>query len=160
LRNSFEYSDLSDNRIIIEYELPYSTRRVDVLLFGCGQSNDESVVLIELKQWSNENVHECHTEGNILVDYGRGRSEQPHPSLQVQGYHYDVKDFLTIFSERPEISLGSCAYCHNYCRSGENPVVEAFGADASNHHREAIHGAGDSLSSRCSPEAPNLLPNR
>lgn len=34
LKNSFEYSSLSDNRIIIEYELPYSTRRIDVLLFG------------------------------------------------------------------------------------------------------------------------------
>lgn len=123
LRNSFEYSSLLDNRIIIEYELPYSTRRIDVLLFGRDHKKTDSVVLIELKQWSNENVVDCPSEGNIIVDYGRFKKEQAHPSLQVQGYHYDLKDFLTIFNEQPEIVLDSCAYCHNYSRNGENPVL-------------------------------------
>jgi len=123
LKNSFEYSSLLDNRIIIEYELPYSTRRIDVLLFGRGLNKTDSVVLIELKQWSNENVEDCPSDGNIVVDYGRFKKEQAHPSLQVQGYHYDLKDFLTIFNEKPEISLDSCAYCHNYSRNGENPVL-------------------------------------
>jgi len=34
LKNSFEYSSLTNNRLIVEYELPYSTRRIDVLVFG------------------------------------------------------------------------------------------------------------------------------
>lgn len=123
LRNSFECTGLVDNKIIIEYELPYSTRRIDVLLFGRNNTKNDSVVLIELKQWSNESVADCASEGNIIVDYGRFKKEQAHPSLQVQGYHYDLKDFLTIFSERPEISLDSCAYCHNYARNGNNPVL-------------------------------------
>jgi uncharacterized protein len=123
LKNSFEYSGLSDNRIIIEFELPYSTRRIDVLLFGTDHRKSDSVVLMELKQWSNDNVEDCTSEGNIVVDYGRFKKEQAHPSLQVQGYHYDLKDFLTIFNEKPEIALGSCAYCHNYSRNGENPVL-------------------------------------
>lgn len=123
LRNSFDYSGLRENRLIIEYELPYSTRRIDVLLFGRDQHNSDSVVLMELKQWSNENVKDCPTEGNVIVDYGQFRREQPHPSLQVQGYHYDLKDFLTVFSDKPEIALDSCAYCHNYSRNGKNPVL-------------------------------------
>jgi uncharacterized protein len=123
LKNSFEYTGLLTNKIIIEYELPYSTRRIDVLLFGRDHEKTESVVLIELKQWSNENVEDCPSEGNIVVDYGRFKKEQAHPSLQVQGYHYDLKDFLTIFNEQPEITLDSCAYCHNYSRNGENPVL-------------------------------------
>jgi DUF2075 family protein len=123
LKNSFEYTGLSNNKIIIEYELPYSTRRIDVLLFGRNQFESDSVVLIELKQWSNESVEDCPSEGNIIVDYGRFKKEQAHPCLQVQGYHYDLKDFLTIFSERPEIALDSCAYCHNYSRNGTDPVL-------------------------------------
>ena len=116
-------SSLTDNRIIVEYELPYSTRRIDVLLFGQDRKNNDSVVLMELKQWSNENVADCSTEGNIVVDYGQFKKEQAHPSLQVQGYHYDLKDFLTIFSEQPEITLDSCAYCHNYSRNETNAVL-------------------------------------
>jgi uncharacterized protein len=123
LRNSFDYSGLVENKLIIEFELPYSTRRIDVLLFGRDDHKCESVVLIELKQWSNDNVQDCPAEGNILVDYGRFKKEQAHPSLQVQGYHYDLKDFLTIFSEEPEISLNSCSYCHNYSRIGDNLVL-------------------------------------
>ena len=93
------------------------------MLFGRDDKQDDSVVLIELKQWSNENVGDCPAEGNIIVDYGRFKKEQAHPSLQVQGYHYDLKDFVTIFGEPPEISLSSCAYCHNYSRDGLNPVL-------------------------------------
>lgn len=114
LKNSFEYTGLVNNKIIIEYQLPYSTRRIDVLLFGRNHHQNESVVLMELKQWSNENVEDCPTEGNIVVDYGRFRKEQVHPSLQVQAYHYDLKDFITLFTDDPEIALDSCAYCHNY----------------------------------------------
>jgi DUF2075 family protein len=123
VKNAFEFSRLSDNFLIIEYELPYSTRRIDVLIFGRDQHGTDSVVLIELKQWSNESVEDCPTEGNIFVDYGRFKKEQAHPSLQVQGYHFDLTDFLTIFREEPRITLNSCAYCHNYSREAPNPVL-------------------------------------
>jgi hypothetical protein len=123
LKNSFEYTGLVHNQLIIEYELPYSTRRIDTLIFGKDQQNTESVVLIELKQWSNKNVEACPADGNIVVDYGRFKKEQPHPSLQVQGYHYDLKDFLTVFNDTPTINLDSCAYCHNYSRLEQDPVL-------------------------------------
>lgn len=124
VKNAFEYSQLQDNFLIIEYELPYSTRRIDLLIFGRDQRKTDSVVLIELKQWSNDSVEDCPTEGNIFVDYGKFKKEQAHPSLQVQGYHFDLTDFVTIFSQQPTtISLSSCAYCHNYSREGSNPVL-------------------------------------
>jgi len=120
LNNSFTYSGLKDNRIIVEYELPYSTRRIDVLIFGKDLKDNDSVVLIELKQWSNEHVHDCENEGNILVDF-RGRREVPHPCLQVEGYHFDLQDFLLIFQDEKNPSkLNSCAYCHNYSKHKEN----------------------------------------
>jgi uncharacterized protein len=123
LKNSFDYTGLTSNKLVIEYELPYSTRRIDALVFGKDNQNTDSVVLIELKQWSNENVEDCSSDGNVFVDYGKFRREQAHPSLQVQGYHYDLKDFLSVFNESPSVNLDSCAYCHNYSRLGANPVL-------------------------------------
>jgi hypothetical protein len=125
LKNSFDYTGLTSNKLIIEYELPYSTRRIDALVFGKDNQNTDSVVLIELKQWSNENVEDCSSDGNVFVDYGKFRREQAHPSLQVQGYHYDLKDFLSVFNESPSVNLDSCAYCHNYSRLGANSVLFA-----------------------------------
>lgn len=119
LNNSFLYSNLKDNKIIIEYELPYSTRRIDVLIFGKNNDNVDNVVLMELKQWSNEHVYNCENEGNIVIDF-YGKREVPHPCLQVEGYHFDLQDFVRIFQEKPPIELSSCAYCHNYSKYDNN----------------------------------------
>lgn len=116
MKDALEYSDLRDNHLTIEYELAYSSRRIDVLLFGKSISDQDNIVLIELKQWSNQNVFDCKTDGNVIVDFGRFRKEVVHPSLQVEGYHLYLKDFMTIFEEEPNISLSSCVYCHNYSR--------------------------------------------
>src|SRR4051812_36077899 len=51
LKNSFEVAGLGENKIIVEYELPYSSRRIDVLLFGESKTGDDGIVLMELKQW-------------------------------------------------------------------------------------------------------------
>src|SRR3989338_2079219 len=76
LNNSFTYSGLKDIQIIIEYELPYSTRRIDVLIFGKNASNKDSVVLMELKQWSNDHVYDSENDGNVIIDF-HGKREVP-----------------------------------------------------------------------------------
>ncbi|MFH1093029.1 MAG: DNA/RNA helicase domain-containing protein [Candidatus Omnitrophota bacterium] len=119
LNNSFTFSGLADNKLIVEYELPYSTRRIDVLIFGNDLKDRGSVVLIELKQWSNKHVYDCENDGNVVVDF-IGKKEVAHPCLQVQGYHYDLIDFLKVFQENPSPELNSCAYCHNYSRFGND----------------------------------------
>lgn len=125
LKNSLEASTLTDNKLIIEYELPYSSRRIDVLLFGSDYANKDSIVLLELKQWSNDSVRDVPAEGNINVDYGQYVKEVAHPSLQVEGYHYDLQDFLKVFEDRHPPSLNSCSYCHNYARLKEPRVLFA-----------------------------------
>lgn len=117
MKNVLDYSGIQDNMIVIEYGLPYSSRRLDVLLFGKGEREEDNIVLVELKQWSNENVEDCEAEGNVVVNFGRFKREHAHPSLQVEGYHYDLKDFMTVFDQEPEVFLSSCSYCHNYSKS-------------------------------------------
>lgn len=125
LKNSFEAAALIDNKLVIEYELPYSSRRIDALLFGSDSTDKDSIVLIELKQWSNESVSDASADGNINVDYGRFVKEVAHPSLQVEGYHFDLQDFVKLFEERNPPGLSSCSYCHNYARLKEPRVLFA-----------------------------------
>ncbi len=80
LNNSFLYAGLKDNHILLEYELPYSSQRIDVLLFGKGGEEKENIVILELKQWSNDKVSDTPSEGNVVVDYGDFLREQAHPS--------------------------------------------------------------------------------
>lgn len=116
LNNSFQYADLKDNHILIEYELPYSSQRIDVLLFGKSLDSQDNVVILELKQWSNPNVYDCDSDGNVIVDFGKFRKEQPHPSLQVQGYYFHLKDFIRLFSEIDAPTLSASTYAHNYSK--------------------------------------------
>lgn len=125
LKNSFEVAELDDNQIVVEYELPYSSRRIDVLLFGRNQQGDDGVVMVELKQWSNDGVAEAEAEGNVKVRFASGVREVAHPSWQVQGYHFDLQDFLHVFQDSPAPDLSSCAYCHNYARLKEPNVLFA-----------------------------------
>jgi uncharacterized protein len=118
LNNAFRYSSLKDNRVVIEYELPYSSRRIDVLIFGKNSEQKDNIVLLELKQWSNDHVHHSENEGNVLVDI-RTRKEVAHPCLQVEGYHFDLIDFMGVFEEADPPQLSSSAYCHNYSRKDE-----------------------------------------
>ena len=152
VKNALDYSELKDNKIIIEYELPYSTRRIDVLLFGRDTGNSDNVVLIELKQWSNDNVEDCETEGNVIVDFGRFKKEHVHPSLQVEAYHYDLKDFMTVFEESPKIDLSSCAYCHNYSKNGDNvlffPKFDRLISRYPLFSKEDVQSLGNYLTSR------------
>lgn len=122
LNNSFIYAGLKNNHIVVEYELPYSSQRIDVLIFGSDSKGQENIVLMELKQWSNGNVYDCEAEGNVVVDYGSHRGERPHPALQVQGYHFGLKDFLEIFHSDKAPELKSCSYAHNYSKE-QNAIL-------------------------------------
>jgi len=118
LNNSFLYASLKDSHIVVEYELPYASKRIDVLLFGCDNTGQENIVLMELKQWSNKNVRDSKSDGNVIVDYGRFAKEEPHPGLKVEGYHFGLKDFLEIFENDDAPELSSCVYAHNYSKRG------------------------------------------
>ncbi len=52
LKDAFEYDGLRevrDNRIILEYRIPTTDRRIDALVFGKGEGF-QGLVLVELKQ--------------------------------------------------------------------------------------------------------------
>lgn len=160
LNNSFLYAKLKDNHILVEYELPYSSQRIDVLLFGRDVREQENVVILELKQWSNDKVHVSDSEGNIMVDYGTFKREQAHPSLQVQGYYFHLKDFIKLFEERDAPKLSGSTYAHNYSKHNNSllisnkfaKIVKEFpvfakedSIELANYLKERLQGGGGQL---------------
>jgi len=125
LKDVLESSELLKNRIIVEYELPYSEKRIDVILFGKDNKGNENIIVLELKQWSNDKVEDSQNEGNVIVDFGKFKKEHPHPSLQVQGYYYYLKDFMTLFEEDNKVQLSACVYCHNYKKGKEEVFISS-----------------------------------
>jgi hypothetical protein len=117
LKNAVEYSSPPDNMVALEYELPYTTERIDCLLFGRGDDGKDNVIVIELKQWSE--VKDCDIEDNVVTFVGGAERMVSHPSLQVRGYHYYLADFLEVFHQADSLGLSSCVYCHNYPRTDD-----------------------------------------
>jgi len=115
MKNVIERNSLFENMIVLEYELPYSNERIDFIIFGEDQNGIGNVVVVELKQWSN--VEDCDVEGNVITYVGGASRMESHPSYQVGGYHYYLKDFVQFFEEK-NTNLSSCVYCHNYSKTG------------------------------------------
>ena len=115
-KNLLDVNNLHNTMVILEFELPYSNQRIDMIIFGKDDHNADNVVIVELKQWSK--VEPCDIDDNIFTYIGGKRTMHAHPSYQVQGYHNYMKDFITLFEEDPSVNLSSCVYCHNYPKSG------------------------------------------
>lgn len=117
LKEVLDVANLLQNKIIVEYELPFQKNsRIDVILFGRNELGEDNIVIIELKQWSNDSVEDSEDEGNVIVDFGQFKKPQIHPSLQVEGYYWHLKDYMTIFDENRPALLSACVYCHNYSK--------------------------------------------
>ncbi|WP_299780492.1 DUF2075 domain-containing protein [uncultured Formosa sp.] len=107
-----ELSEVKDTYVTFEYQVPYTQRRIDCMLYGRNDNNNGVVIHIELKQW--DKVVASNIEGNFVETYtGIPNNLVPHPSQQVKGYHNYLTGFVEVFEEN-ELGLFGCAYCHNY----------------------------------------------
>ncbi len=124
IKNLIESSNLSNVYVSFEYQVPYTSKRIDCLLFGKNTDDRGIVVHIELKQW--ERVEALDIEGNFVETYIGGSTKTvPHPSQQVEGYHDYMFGFIEVFEEN-SLDLVGCSYCPNYRKNiGEglfNPI--------------------------------------
>jgi len=109
----FQYAELLDHGVILEYQLPLTSRRLDCMIMGRDTSNHDQAVIIELKQW--EKCIEAEGENEVLTWLGGVEREVLHPSAQVGQYKMYLEDYHTAFYEGGEpVSLSACTYLHNY----------------------------------------------
>ncbi len=47
----FEDAELTDHGVFVEYKLPLSSKRIDVMVCGKDEEHTKNAVIIELKQW-------------------------------------------------------------------------------------------------------------
>ncbi|WP_233515697.1 DUF2075 domain-containing protein [Nocardiopsis sp. L17-MgMaSL7] len=102
---------LGEVEMLMEYRLPLSGKRVDVVLAGHHpETNDHSYVVVELKQWSESESWEEDPK-MVLVPHQPG-GPKLHPVLQVRGYCDYIGDFVSSVTD-PEKQLRGAAYLHN-----------------------------------------------
>jgi len=135
-----EFTRLDDHGILLEYQLPQSSRRLDCMICGHDESNQARAVIVELKQWE---ACEASDGDNEVVTWVGGRKRDVlHPSVQVDRYRSYLEDTHTSFYETDGgVGLDACAYLHNYTFGTEDTLLSEKFADV--RQRSPVFSADD-----------------
>ena len=69
----FSDAKLDDHGVLLEYQLPMTSKRLDCLICGKNEKGKENAVVIELKQW--EVCHDFDDVDYVLTVVGGGERE-------------------------------------------------------------------------------------
>ncbi len=112
---------LDDVEMLIEYQLPLTSKRADVVLAGKHPKTGlPSYVVVELKQWSSAESFEGSETLVTVEQYGR--RAVTHPALQVADYCDYLSSFTVMLAEQPH-SLAGVAYLHNATDLGVSDLL-------------------------------------
>lgn len=99
-----------DAGVAIEYKVPLTSKRVDFILTGADNDEQDTAVIVELKQWSA--VSATSKDAIVETFVGKAQREVPHPSYQAWTYATLIRDF-NVDVQDGGIRLRPCAYLHN-----------------------------------------------
>jgi hypothetical protein len=103
-------ADLTDHGVVVELQLPLSSKRLDCMITGHDASGTGSAVIVELKQW--DEVRSSPIDGCVEAFTGRGLRDVLHPSDQAGSYQRYLLDTHTAFADG-QIRLEACSWLHN-----------------------------------------------
>jgi DUF2075 family protein len=116
LANDLEQADLGDVEVLLEYQLPLSSKRIDAVLVGeHPRRGGPSYLVVELKQWTQASLFEGEPELVIQPTYGPG--PVLHPVAQVRAYGEYLLDFVNVLHGTTDVVAGA-AYLHNSLDEG------------------------------------------
>jgi len=101
----------SNSGISIEYHIPRSSKRIDFIITGLSRKKEDTVIIVELKQWQKAGI--TKKDAIVTTRFQHGEKETPHPSYQAWSYKRLMEDFNQTVEEE-KIKLFPCAYLHNY----------------------------------------------
>ena len=119
---------LSEQGVIVEYELPMTSRRLDVMFTGADSAGKDSATVIELKQWE-----QCETADgdNVVTWVGGNYRDVLHPSIQVGQYLSYLENGQSVFHEGSDpVRASASAYLHNYKYILGDPLLDDKFLDA------------------------------
>jgi uncharacterized protein len=117
-RNSLPYMDRvlddpdipHDTGVAIEYNIPQTGKRIDMILTGTNHDRQRTAVIVELKQWQKATA--TGKDAIVSTFVGGRQREVSHPSYQAWSYAMLIEDFNETVRLDP-IHLRPCAYLHN-----------------------------------------------
>jgi len=116
-------SGLTDHGVILEYQLPQTSKRLDFLVCGKDDVNRDNAVIVELKQW--ERCDQAEGENEVTTFVGGAMREVLHPSAQANQYRMYLQDNHTAFYDGFDpVALSSCSYLHNYRYVASDPLLD------------------------------------
>jgi len=96
--------------VAIEYRVNGRAFRIDFMLSGKNHTGKESLVIIELKQWTD--IEFSDLAEHVRTYVGGGIKDKPHPSYQAWSYLSHLKMYNEYIYET-EVEVKACAYLHN-----------------------------------------------
>lgn len=119
MSQTIDMASLDDHGIVVELQLPLSSKRLDCMLTGHDEGARPQAVVVELKQWTG--VERSSIDDCVSVFMGSRVRDVLHPSAQVGGYQRYLMDVHTTFSEGT-VGLSACGYAHNANRDEEGEL--------------------------------------
>lgn len=111
-----------DAGIAIEYNIPYTSKRVDLIVSGYNELGRNTAIIIELKQW--EKVESVPGKDGIVRTFiNGGDHEITHPSYQAWSYATAISDFNADVQDH-EVVLQPCVCLHNYQECDPDPLMD------------------------------------
>ncbi|MGA8047479.1 MAG: DUF2075 domain-containing protein [Dermatophilaceae bacterium] len=111
---------LGDVEMLLEFKLPLSSKRADVVLAGVSSSGEPRYVVVELKQWSEAHRFE---DSDTLVSVSGYPRPVLHPIDQVTAYGEYLQDFAAVLEQHPE-RISGVAYLHNATEFGVADLLD------------------------------------
>ena len=109
MAHALQLASLDRQGIIVELQLPLSSKRLDVMLTGT-QDGKPSAAIVELKQW--DWVGDSPTPECVVTTLGGRDRDVLHPSIQVGAYEQYLVDMHPEFASG-SVRIGSCSSFHN-----------------------------------------------
>ena len=91
-----QYANLIDHGVMLEYQLPLTSKRLDCMVCGKDGDKRDNAVIIELKQW--DKCEAADGDNEVLTWLGGAKREVLHPSVQVGQYKMYLEDNHTAFN--------------------------------------------------------------
>lgn len=111
MKNVLEDGAIPDDAgIAVEYRIPQTSKRVDIIVSGLDENRREACVIVELKQW--EKIEATGKDAVVRTFLGGAHRETTHPCYQAWSYAALLEDFNATVQEEA-IRLEPCAYLHN-----------------------------------------------
>lgn len=124
MRNVLDDKDIPDDcGVAIEYNIPTTSKRIDFILTGSNSENIKTVIIVELKQWSDANS--VKSEDGVIVEtfVGGNMRKVAHPSYQAMSYAYYINNYNEA-TQNGSMELLPCAFLHNYHFRENDPILD------------------------------------